>query len=71
MQEVSMDYRKVKFYRGLLRAILVSIITWLIALIVIHIFGLEDNSDVALRIIILFAVIAAIWEYDRPEKIRD
>ena len=66
-----MDYRKVKFYRGLLRAILVSIITWLIALIVIHIFGLEDNPDVAFKIIILFAVIAAIWEYDRPEKIRD
>lgn len=63
-----MDYRRVKFYRGLLRAILVSIITWLIASIVIHIFSLEDNPDVALKITILFAVIAAIWEYDRPEK---
>ena len=66
-----MGYRKVKFYKGLLRAILVSIITWLIALIAIHIFGIEDNPDVAFKIIILFAIIAAIWEYNRPEKIRD
>lgn len=67
-----MGYRKVKFYKGLLRAILVSIITWLRVLIAIHIFGIEDNPDVAFKIIIiLFAIIAAIWEYDRPEKIRD
>lgn len=63
-----MDYKKVKFYNGLLRAILVSIITWLMALITIHIFGLEDNADVASRIIVSFAIIAAVCEYNRPEK---